>query len=97
MIKRLIELRKSHNLRQGDVAELLNVKQNTYSNYEQGTREMDYHMLLFLADYYKVSLDYIFERTENPIVNNVDFEDESELISNVLSTYRKIKNENNWR
>lgn len=94
-MKRLAELRKSHNLRQEDVATLLNVKRNTYSNYEQGLREMDYKLLLQLADFYKVSLDYIFERTDNPVVNNID-SDEAELIKSVLTTYRGIKKKNNW-
>ena len=44
----------------------LNIKQNTYSQYENGKREIPIEMLWKLADFYNTSIDYIIGRTENP-------------------------------
>ena len=59
-------LRKQHNYTQLKVAMDLNLNQNSLSRYENGTREAGYEMLIKLADYYKVSIDYILYRTDNP-------------------------------
>ena len=58
---RLKELREENNLTQTQVAEFLNVKQNTYSQYENGKRQLSIDMLIKLAKFYKVSTDYILE------------------------------------
>ena len=63
---RLQLLRKQRNLTQLKVAMDLNLNQNSLSRYENGTREAGYEMLIKLADYYKVSIDYILYRTDNP-------------------------------
>jgi transcriptional regulator with XRE-family HTH domain len=60
---RLRELRKERKLRQDDVADDLNVSRQTISKYERDEREPDYLMLLKIADYYQVSLDFLFGRT----------------------------------
>jgi len=44
----------------------LGMSQNTISRYETGAREADYETLLAFADYFNVSLDYLFGRTDNP-------------------------------
>ena len=41
----------------------LTVNQNTISRYETGEREADYKMLIKIADYFDVSIDYLLERT----------------------------------
>ena len=58
---RLKELREENNLTQTQVAELLNVKQNTYSQYETEKRQLSIEILIKLARLYKVSTDYILE------------------------------------
>ncbi|MBR5174149.1 MAG: helix-turn-helix transcriptional regulator [Clostridia bacterium] len=58
---RLKELREENNLTQTQVAELLNVKQNTYSQYETEKRQLSIEVLIKLAKLYKVSTDYILE------------------------------------
>ena len=63
---RLQLLRKQRNLTQLKVAMDLNLNQNSLSRYENGTREAGYEMLIKLADYYKVSIDYILYRTDHP-------------------------------
>lgn len=47
----------------------LNVSQNTVSRYETGEREADYAMLIRIADYFGVSIDYLLCRTDRPEVN----------------------------
>ncbi len=63
---RLKDLREDNDLKQKQLAEYLNIKQNTYSQYENGKREIPLEMLWKLADFYNTSVDYIIGRTENP-------------------------------
>lgn len=58
---RLRELREDRDLRQQDLADMLNVNQNTYSNYENGKTEPPYDVLRQLCLFYNVSADYILE------------------------------------
>ena len=50
-------LRKKHHLKQDDVRIMLNISRQAYSNYERGNRTPDLDSLLFLADFYKVTLN----------------------------------------
>ena len=61
---RLKELREEKDLSQKVVAEYLCVKQNTYSQYETGQRQIPIDALIKLAKYYNVSTDYILELTD---------------------------------
>ena len=61
---RLKELRKDSGKTQAQIAEFLNIKQNTYSQYENGQREIPLNMLILLAKHYEVSVDYILGLTE---------------------------------
>ncbi|MBR2499190.1 MAG: helix-turn-helix transcriptional regulator [Clostridia bacterium] len=55
------ELREENNLTQQSVAEYLNIKQNTYSQYENEKRQLPIDVLTKLAKLYKVSTDYILD------------------------------------
>ncbi|MBE6629929.1 MAG: helix-turn-helix transcriptional regulator [Ruminococcaceae bacterium] len=61
-LRRLRDLREDHDLKQKDVADLLGIQQTVYSRYERGFQNIPLEHLVKLADYYQVSLDYIFER-----------------------------------
>lgn len=63
---RLRELRKARGISQLKLSMDLSVSQNTISRYESGAREADYDMLIKLADYFHVSIDYLLERTDDP-------------------------------
>jgi len=63
------EARKKRRISQLSMALDLHVSQNTISRYETGEREADYAMLIRIADYLHVSIDYLLERTDNPEVN----------------------------
>ena len=64
--KFVAQLRKEKGLKQKELAEYLNIKQNTYSQYENGKREIPLATLCKLADYYNTSIDYLIGRTDNP-------------------------------
>lgn len=56
-------LREDNDLKQRELAEYLGVSQNTYSQYETGVIAFTDQILLKLADYYNVSVDYLMDRT----------------------------------
>ncbi len=64
--KRLRDLREDHDMTQVDVAEMLKIQQTVYSRYERGVQNLPLDYLIQLADFYKVSTDYILGRTDNP-------------------------------
>lgn len=64
MNERLRELRMEIGKNQYEMAELLNITPSAYSLYERGKRQLNYENMLALADYFDVSLDYLFGRTE---------------------------------
>ena len=65
MYERLRILRKNHNLTQSELAKILSCSQRVYSNYERGDLDIPTDILIKLADYYKVSIDFILDRTNN--------------------------------
>lgn len=64
-IQRLKDLREDKNLNQQKVAEYLGMKQQQYSNYERGLRELPIKHLIALCKYYNVSSDYILGFTND--------------------------------
>lgn len=62
--QRLKALRIASRKTQRDIADVLNISRSAYALYEAGKRQLGYETLLSLAEYYNVSLDYLFERTE---------------------------------
>ena len=65
---RLRDLREDRDLKQKGMADLLQVHQTTYSDYELGRLNIPISALHTLADYYGVSIDYLLGRTnvKNP-------------------------------
>ena len=61
---RLRELREDQDLTQKAVADYLHIRQNTYSQYETGQRQLSLELLVALALYYHTSTDYILELTD---------------------------------
>lgn len=64
MYQKLRDLREDRDLSQKDIAELLSVSQATYSRYESGILDIPSISLIKLADFYKVSVDYLLGRTD---------------------------------
>lgn len=64
--KRLKDLREDHDITQTELSRIIHCSQRVYSNYERGDLDIPTPILIALADYYNVSVDYILERTDNP-------------------------------
>lgn len=59
-LKRLKRLRQNEGLKQQELAEILGIKRNTYSDWENGKTEPRFDKLVKLADFFDVSLDWLF-------------------------------------
>lgn len=62
---RIKDLREDADLTQKEIADHLHIKQNTYSQYENGQRQIPLELLIALAKYYQTSTDYILGLTDN--------------------------------
>lgn len=58
----LKEFRVQNGLKQKEIAEKLNLKQQTYSRYENGEREPDIDLLMTIADFYRLPIDVLVGR-----------------------------------
>lgn len=63
---RLRDLREDHDMTQTMLAELLHIKQNTYSQYENGQRQLPVEILIQLSSIYETSTDYLLDITDDP-------------------------------
>lgn len=61
---RIKDLREDADITQKEIADYLRIKQNTYSQYENGQRQLPLDALIKLAKYFKTSTDYILELTD---------------------------------
>lgn len=66
MYRRIRDLREDRDLKQRQVADYLNCSQQVYSNYELGQRDIPTDVLIRLAAFYNVSVDYLLGLTSNP-------------------------------
>lgn len=66
MYRRLRDLREDHDLTQTALAKYLEMSQTGYSKYETGENDVPTEILIKLANFYGVSVDYILGQTDNP-------------------------------
>ena len=64
--ERIRDMRIDKGLTQKDVADIINVKQNTYCQYEIGVLNYPLDAVIKLAEYYNVSMDYLVGLTDQP-------------------------------
>lgn len=67
--QRIKDIREDREMKQTTIARYLNITQQQYSLYETGEREIPLHLMIELADLYRVSLDYLTERTNKKEIN----------------------------
>lgn len=67
--KRIKDLKIDHDLYQKQIANLLKITRQQYGLYESGKRDIPIDLLIKLADFYNVSIDYMLERTKNKKIN----------------------------
>ncbi len=61
--QRIRELREDKDITQKQMGEILACSQRVYSNYERGDLDIPTEILIKLADFHAVSVDYILNRT----------------------------------
>lgn len=69
MYARIKNLREDNELTQDYIASFLKINRVVYNRYENGVREIPVSILIKLADYYNVSIDYILNRTNKKEIN----------------------------
>nr|MBQ8251988.1 helix-turn-helix transcriptional regulator [Lachnospiraceae bacterium] len=69
MYGRIRDLREDKDMTQVEMGKILNCSQRVYSNYERGDIDIPTTILIRLADFHDVSVDYLLNRTGNPAMN----------------------------
>ena len=64
--ERLKIMREDHDLKQSDIAAMLNTSRQQVSKWETGTQMMGVDKYIILAEYHNVSLDYLLGLTDEP-------------------------------
>ena len=62
--RRIRDLREDHDKTQKEIAAVLNMQLTVYQRYERGERELPLWAAIKLADYYRVTLDYLVEHDD---------------------------------
>ncbi len=88
---RIKELRIYNNLSQKEVANYLNINQSTYSKFELNKATIPIEILNKLANYYKVSLDYLLKITDNPKIKIINMDIDKKKVGENLKQIRKDK------
>lgn len=65
MYPRIRNLREDKDMTQVQMAKILNCSQRVYSNYERGDIDIPTDILIHLADFHHVSIDYLLGRTDD--------------------------------
>lgn len=88
---RLREIRNEKNITQIRLSIAAEVSQETISAYESGKALPSAETLIKIADFLDVSIDYLLERTDNPLVNSSIKDEDNEIISIYHSPDKKQK------
>lgn len=64
MYERIRNLRLDKGLNQSQIAKILHCSQRSYSDYERGATNIPIDLLIKLADFHNVSIDYLLERVD---------------------------------
>ena len=87
--ERLKTLRESVRFSQAKVAELVGTTQATINRYEKGQSEPPLKTLLWYADFFDVSMDYIFERTDQP--QGTTYKAEPKVVETLTQTSPEVR------
>lgn len=67
--QRIQDLRTDADMSQKQLSEILHISQRSYSHYETGSRNIPVEMLIRLANYYDISVDYLVGHTDKKEMN----------------------------
>ncbi len=87
---KLKELRKSRKLTQEELAKEIGISRDTYKNYEQERTQMGYDMLIKMADFFNVSLDFLCGR---PNANLIFADSLTETQKKIVELTKKLNPE----
>lgn len=93
--RRLRDLREDNDISQCEIAEKLGITQVQYHRYESGKREIPYHMVIMLAEFYNVSIDYISELSDEKTLKRAVVLSDEEMI--LLHKYRALSDRSKGR
>ncbi|NPV92681.1 MAG: helix-turn-helix transcriptional regulator [Firmicutes bacterium] len=82
---RLRDLRNENDLKQKDLGKIIGVAKSTVSQWESGGRTPDASTLIKLADFFKVSVDYLLDRTNYSLMGD-DLKEWREIIEKAASS-----------
>lgn len=95
LAQRLRFLRKKAQLTQEEVAKHLNIERQTYCNYENETRTPPLEMIILLADFYGVTIDYLVKEDGR---DGTSFYSAQSLLTNTeevfLNSFRSLSSRN---
>ncbi len=80
----LKELRKSQHLTQEEFAKEIGISRDTYKNYEQERTQMPYQMLIKIADFYNISLDFLLGRQNKNLIFTDSLSPEKKELINMI-------------
>ncbi len=84
----LKKLRQSKGVYQKDIANWLKIDRTTYVKYERGQSTPDYNILLKLADYFSVSVDYLLGHSDSQVLNTRNETDKR--LESIIENYQKL-------
>ena len=95
MKEQLQKLRKSRNLTQEEISDIIGVKLSTYQKYERDVISPPYDTLIKIAKYYNISTDYLLGLQEQPnplAMLNISVNDKKfiEIYSGLPDTHKQI-------
>lgn len=64
--ERIIALKNEKHVLQKEIAAAIGITVRNYQRYEKGEQQPTLPVLVSLADYFNVSLDYLVGRSDNP-------------------------------
>lgn len=91
-IEKLLYLRKKNKLTQKDISRLLNVSVSQYQRYEYGINDLPTDLLIKIAKYYRVSIDYLLNYSLFKIdvdflesrLKELDLKEKEELLTRLI-------------
>lgn len=90
--KKLLELRERKNKSQSEIANILNIDHSQYSHYEIEDRIIPIKHLNTLANYFNVSIDYIFNLTSTSKYKHYKNKINLQIQKEKLKEFRKENN-----
>lgn len=95
--EKLVTLRRNRGLTQQQLADALMLSQSMISKIERGITRLDPMLAIRFADFYNVSLDYLFGRSERQLqisekdIENLSEQDKNEMLAFIIKLINEKK------